>query len=525
MDLRRGTLASGDPALKLHLRAAAIQAFEFTYELSFKMVKRHLEQVSPNPAELDEMSFRAIMREAFRRGLVRSEVSVWNQYRKMRGTTSHTYKTSFSRGTSPLTTPIDIRTDHLRIVHDVLARHLPDGVQVWVFGSRATWATKDSSDLDLALSGDGDISAGSLAALESAFEDSDLPYAVDVVDVNRIGRRFRRIVERQRVRLPQGGGRRSADRRNEPRARWPDTWCGKTIADVAASSSNAVVGGPFGSNLVSRDYVHDGVPVIRGQNMGTRWVTGDFVFVTPEKADSLKANLARPGDVVLTQRGTLGQVSIVPSTLPRCLVSQSQMKVTVDREVADPQFIYYVLSSAEQQAYVRRNAIQTGVPHTNLGILRSTPIPVPPLIEQRAIARVLGTLDDKIELSRRMNATLEAMAKDSDRYRFADFRDAPARDSGAIGGQGGNVIRVTVLRRCSGPGSSISTRCGPRWKAAAPGCRRRSATCFPTSSWIRSWGRYQTAGTSSRSIHWLASRTGSHFRSTAPCRMNPVCPS
>ena len=84
-------LASSDPALKLHLRAAAIQAFEFTYELSFKMVKRHLEQVSPNPAELDKMSFKAIMRDAFRRGLVQSEVSTWAQYRTLRGTTSHTY--------------------------------------------------------------------------------------------------------------------------------------------------------------------------------------------------------------------------------------------------------------------------------------------------------------------------------------------------------------------------------------------------------------------------------------------------
>ena len=326
-----------------------------------------------------------------------------------------------------MTTPIDIRADHLRIVHDVLARHLPDGVRVWVFGSRATWATKDSSDLDLALEGDTQVPARSLAALESAFEDSDLPYAVDVVDVNRIGRRFRRIVEQQRVRLPGSDGRRSADRRNGPRSRWPDTWCGKTIEDIAASSPNAVVGGPFGSNLVSRDYVRGGVPVIRGQNMGARWVTGDFVFVTPEKAASLKANLARPGDVVLTQRGTLGQVSIVPSALPRCLVSQSQMKVTVDREVADSQFLYYVLSSAEQQAYVRQNAIQTGVPHTNLEILRSTPIPVPPLTEQRAIARVLGTLDDKIELNWRMNATLEAMARALFRSWFVDFDPVRAK--------------------------------------------------------------------------------------------------
>ena len=84
-------LASRDPALKLHLRAAAIQAFEFTYELSFKMIKRHLEQASENPSQFDEMSFSAIMREAFQRGLVQSELSIWKEYRKLRGTTSHTY--------------------------------------------------------------------------------------------------------------------------------------------------------------------------------------------------------------------------------------------------------------------------------------------------------------------------------------------------------------------------------------------------------------------------------------------------
>ena len=91
LDYYGSDLASRDPALKLHLRAAAIQAFEFTYELSFKMIKRHLEQVSENPAQLDEMSFTAIMRDAFRRGLVQSEVSSWKEYRKLRGTTSHTY--------------------------------------------------------------------------------------------------------------------------------------------------------------------------------------------------------------------------------------------------------------------------------------------------------------------------------------------------------------------------------------------------------------------------------------------------
>ena len=208
----------------------------------------------------------------------------------------------------------------------------------------------------------------------------------------------------------------------------PSEWITATIGEIVASSRNALVGGPFGSNLVSRDYVSEGVPVIRGQNMRTRWVTGNYVFVTPQKAKSLEANLARPGDIVLTQRGTLGQVSIVPSTsFSHYLVSQSQMKVTLNSEIADPLFFYYVLSSPEQKDYVRQNAIQTGVPHTNLGILRSTPVPLPPLPEQRSIAHILGTLDDKIESNRRMNETLEEMARALFKSWFVDFDPVQAK--------------------------------------------------------------------------------------------------
>src|SRR5882724_8859632 len=170
-----------------------------------------------------------------------------------------------------------------------------------------------------------------------------------------------------------------------------DEWINCTVADIAAPVRNALVGGPFGSNLVSADYVSEGVPVIRGQNMGIgRWVAGEFVFVSQEKAHALAANTARPGDLVFTQRGTLGQVALVPSgSFDRLLISQSQMKLTVDRRKADALFLYYVFSSQEQQEYIRLNAIQTGVPHTNLGILRATPLRLPPLTEQRAIAHIL----------------------------------------------------------------------------------------------------------------------------------------
>jgi type I restriction enzyme S subunit len=162
-----------------------------------------------------------------------------------------------------------------------------------------------------------------------------------------------------------------------------------------------------------------------------RWVGGEFAYVSPEKAESLEANLARPGDIVFTQRGTLGQVSIVPEEpFDRYLISQSQMKLTVDRNKVDPLFIYYVFRTADQQEYIRVHAIQAGVPHTNLGILRDTPVPVPPINEQRAIAQILGTLDDKIELNRRMNETLETMARALFKSWFVDFDPVRAKAEG-----------------------------------------------------------------------------------------------
>lgn len=208
-------------------------------------------------------------------------------------------------------------------------------------------------------------------------------------------------------------------------------WTTCTVADVAAKTRNAIVGGPFGSDLVSRDYVAVGVPVIRGTNMANRWVGGEFAFVSAEKSESLAANHAEPGDVVFTQRGTLGQVALVPEMpYARYLISQSQMKLTVDRQKASPLFLYYVFRSEEQQEYIRKNAIQTGVPHTNLGLLKATPLVLPPLAEQRAIARILGALDDKIELNRKTNATLEAMARALFKSWFVDFDPVRAKAEG-----------------------------------------------------------------------------------------------
>lgn len=85
----RSDLAKGDPRLARHLRAAAIQAFEFTYELSVKMLKRYLETTEANPASVDEMTFNELIRRGYEAGLLQAELSDWKRFRRDRGATSH----------------------------------------------------------------------------------------------------------------------------------------------------------------------------------------------------------------------------------------------------------------------------------------------------------------------------------------------------------------------------------------------------------------------------------------------------
>lgn len=224
------------------------------------------------------------------------------------------------------------------------------------------------------------------------------------------------------------------------------------LEELAAHEKNATVGGPFGSNLVSKDYVDDGVPVIRGQNMGGgRWVSGQFAFVSECKAKKLSANIARPGDLVFTQRGTLGQVAIVPAIpYEEYVVSQSQMKITVNLDLTDVTFLYYYFSAPEQLQYIKTNSIQTGVPHTNLGILRKTPVRLPSLCVQKTIARILGCLDNKIEFNHQTNQTLEQMAQAIFKSWFVDFDPVKAKIAALEAGGSADDALLAAMQAIAG---------------------------------------------------------------------------
>ena len=89
----------------------------------------------------------------------------------------------------------------MRIIRGILKRHLPPNISVWVFGSRAKLTTTNASDLDLVLEGDGKLGYDIMDALKDDFEESDLPYSVDVVDLNTVNPAFKQIVNGQKILL------------------------------------------------------------------------------------------------------------------------------------------------------------------------------------------------------------------------------------------------------------------------------------------------------------------------------------
>jgi len=246
-------------------------------------------------------------------------------------------------------------------------------------------------------------------------------------------------------------------------------WARVTIESIKAETRYSLVGGPFGSELTTRDYVEDGVPVIRGVNLpeDALFKDDDFVFVRDEKADRLTANNAYPGDVIFTQRGTLGQVGLIPvrSCFPRYVISQSQMKLTVNPKKADATFVYYFFRYPDTVQTIKNRALTSGVPHINLGILREFEIPLPPMDVQGKIVAILATYDDLIENNQRRMVLLEESARLLYREWFVRLRFPGHEHTRIINGvpEGWERRRIGEIAECIG-GGTPSTAIPAYWE-------------------------------------------------------------
>ena len=183
--------------------------------------------------------------------------------------------------------------------------------------------------------------------------------------------------------------------------------------------------GPFGSNIKVECFVDDGIPVLNGSNLdGIALSENSFRYVTEEKADSLgKANASR-GDVVITHRGTLGQISFIPqnSKYSRYVISQSQFRVKCNEKLM-PEYLVYYFHTRVGQHKLLANASQVGVPALARAstTFQTIEIEIPPIEEQRKIVGILETIREKIELNNAINNNLEQQATALFKSWFVDY--------------------------------------------------------------------------------------------------------
>lgn len=185
--------------------------------------------------------------------------------------------------------------------------------------------------------------------------------------------------------------------------------------------------GPFGSDVKKEFYVNKGIPILNGSNLqGFKLQENSFGYLTEEKADSLNKCNAHRGDIIVTHRGTLGQIVYVPSDskYDRYVISQSQFRFRCKPDLVDVQYLVYYFHTREGQYKILANASQVGVP----ALARATStfrllidIKLPSLADQHRIASILSSLDRKIELNNKINADLEEMAQAIFKNWFVDF--------------------------------------------------------------------------------------------------------
>ena len=172
--------------------------------------------------------------------------------------------------------------------------------------------------------------------------------------------------------------------------------------------------GPFGSNIKVDSFVDEGVPVLNGSNLeGFELTEKSFRYVTEEKADSLKKANAHKGDVVITHRGTLGQIVYIPQTAKkdRYVISQSQFRIKCNENVLPEYFVYYFHTPIGQRKLLS-NASQVGVPALARpsSTFQKIKIELPDLETQKKVVKLIGSLQNRIKTNSEINENLERQA-------------------------------------------------------------------------------------------------------------------
>lgn len=320
-----------------------------------------------------------------------------------------------------MTDRLHLRARHRQQLEALFREHLPD-VEVWAYGSRVARRSHDGSDLDLVVRGPGqeEIDPTRLADFEQALHDSTIPFVVEVRDWARLPERFHREIEREYVVLIGSSGHLFTS--------LPHDWEITTLGSASTRGGGGIQTGPFGSQLHARDYVPAGIPAVMPKDIGdNRIEERDVARISSEDARRLHRYLVRPGDILYSRRGDVGKRALVRASQAGWLCGTGCLRVRFGEDGVDPRYASYYLGHPLVRKWIVRHAHGATMPNLNTSILSACPFVIPPLDEQRAIAHVLGSLDEKIGLNRRIGENLDAMARALFESWFVDFDPVRAK--------------------------------------------------------------------------------------------------
>ena len=323
-----------------------------------------------------------------------------------------------------MTDRLDLLPRHREQLEALLRRHLP-GVSVWAYGSRVRWNARPQSDLDLVAFASPE-QRGAVSQLREAFEESSLPFSVDLLIWDDLPESFRRNIEAGHVVL-QVNGMMSTD---TVYGTFSSRFTESNLGNLCEKESG-IQTGPFGSQLHQKDYVAEGTPIITVEHLGeNRIIHQDLPRVSDYDRARLSKYALQTGDIVFSRVGSVDRRSLVRESEDGWLFSGRCLRVRPDQEKIDSGYLSYFLGLPAFREYIRSIAVGATMPSLNTSLLSDVTIYYPPLPEQRAIAHILGALDDKIELNRQMTRTLEEMARAIFQDWFVDFGPVRAKLEG-----------------------------------------------------------------------------------------------
>lgn len=177
----------------------------------------------------------------------------------------------------------------------------------------------------------------------------------------------------------------------------------KTLSNLADIQT-----GPFGSQLHKEDYVEKGTPIVTVEHLGEkRFTEQNLPCVSNEDKERLSKYVLREGDIVFSRVGSVDRCSYVSQEYDGWMFSGRCLRVRPLEEI-DAQYLYYFFTLETTKQFVRGIATGATMPSINTKFMGEVPIVYPTINEQRKIASILTSLDDKIELNKKINENLAA---------------------------------------------------------------------------------------------------------------------